>query len=106
MASPNRLITLDTETTGLDPDKGDRILEIVCVRLNGREISLDPDDYLQIYINPARDIPEETTAIHGITNEKVKDCPVFADIVDEFLDFVSDTELRFHIAKFDVGFIN
>ena len=66
-------ITLDTETTGLDPDKGDRILEIGCVRLNGREISLDPDDYLQIYINPERDIPEETTAIHGITNEKVKD---------------------------------
>ncbi len=50
-------ITLDTETTGLDPDKGDRILEIGCVRLNGREISLDPDDYLQIYINPERDIP-------------------------------------------------
>lgn len=99
-------ITLDTETTGLDPDKGDRILEIGCVRLNGREISLDPDDYLQIYINPERDIPEETTAIHGITNEKVKDCPVFADIVDEFLDFVSDTELLIHNAKFDVGFIN
>jgi len=99
-------ITLDTETTGLDPDKGDRILEIGCVRLNGREISLDSDDYLQIYINPERDIPEETTAIHGITNEKVKDCPVFADIVDEFLDFVSDTELLIHNAKFDVGFIN
>ena len=99
-------ITLDTETTGLDPDKGDRILEIGCVRLNGREISLDQQDYLQIYINPERDIPEETTAIHGITNEKVKDCPVFADIVDEFLDFVSDTELLIHNAKFDVGFIN
>lgn len=76
------------------------------MRLNGREISLNPDDYLQIYINPERDIPEETTAIHGITNEKVKDCPVFADIVDEFLDFVSDTELLIHNAKFDVSFIN
>lgn len=99
-------ITLDTETTGLDPDKGDRIIEIGCVRLDGRAMTENKEDYLQLYINPEREIPEESIAIHGITNEKVANCPTFAEIVDEFLDFVSGGELLIHNARFDVGFLN
>jgi DNA polymerase-3 subunit epsilon len=99
-------ITLDTETTGIEPLKGDRILEIGCVRLNGRSVSEDPSFCLQIYINPERDIPEEVTAIHGITNEKVANCPKFAEIADRFIEFIRGAELLIHNAAFDVGFLN
>lgn len=99
-------ITLDTETTGLDPLNGDRIVEIGCVRLAGREMSNNPADYLQLYLNPERDIPEEVTAIHGITNEKVANCPTFAEIADQFIEFITGYELLIHNAAFDVGFLN
>ena len=99
-------ITLDTETTGLEAQKGDRIIEIGCVRLNGRAMSDDEKDYLQIFVNPERDIPAEVTAIHGITNEKVANCPTFAQTADRFIEFIRGAELLIHNAEFDVGFLN
>ena len=99
-------IALDTETTGLDPESGDRIIEIGCVRLDGRNMTNRSEDYLQLYINPERDIPEESTAIHGITNEKVANCPTFAQIADEFIEFIRGAELLIHNARFDIGFLN
>lgn len=99
-------ITLDTETTGLDAKNGDRIIEIGCVRLDGRSTTDNEQDYLQIYINPERDIPPEVTEIHGITNEKVANCPTFAEVADQFIEFVRGAELLIHNAEFDVGFLD
>jgi DNA polymerase-3 subunit epsilon len=99
-----REIVLDTETTGLDPRSGDRVVEIGCVELNfhvptGRE--------LHLYINPERDMPEEAFAIHGISEDFLKDKPIFADIVDEFLEFLGDdAALVIHNAPFDAKFLN
>ncbi|MFK5893767.1 MAG: DNA polymerase III subunit epsilon [Pseudomonadota bacterium] len=98
-----RQIVLDTETTGLSPKKGDRIVEIGCVELIDRKLT--GNTYHQ-YINPQRDMPEEAFAIHGISNEFLADKPVFSHIVKEFIDFVKDSELIIHNAPFDVGFIN
>ncbi|MGA1772294.1 MAG: exonuclease domain-containing protein [Flavobacteriaceae bacterium] len=98
-----REIVLDTETTGLDPRSGDRVVEIGCVELNfhvptGRE--------LHLYINPERDMPEEAFAIHGISEDFLKDKPIFADIVDEFLEFLGDdAALVIHNAPFDAKFL-
>lgn len=99
-------ITLDTETTGLHADKGDRIIEIGCVGLDGREISTLEEDHLQLYINPEREIPQESIDVHGITNEQVATCPTFAQIADEFIEFIRGAELLIHNAAFDVGFLN
>ena len=99
-----REIVLDTETTGLDPRSGDRVVEIGCVELNfhvptGRE--------LHLYINPERDMPEEAFAIHGISEDFLKDKPIFGDIVDEFLEFLGDdAALVIHNAPFDAKFLN
>ena len=96
-------IVLDTETTGMDPSSGDRIIEIGCVEL----INLIPSGKtLQIYINPERDIPAEATAVHGITDEFVKDRPVFAQVYTEFLDFIEGGRLVIHNAEFDMKFLN
>lgn len=103
-------IVLDTETTGLTPIDTDgtahRIIDIGCVRLAGRNLSFDPKDQYQTYLNPERPIPEETVRVHHITDEMVADKPKFADIVDDFLAFVTGAELLIHNAEFDVGFIN
>lgn len=99
-----REIALDTETTGMDPFKGDRILEIGCVEL----MNLVPTGKtLQIYINPERDIPAEATAVHGITNEFVADKPTFSEVYSEFIEFIgTDSKLVIHNAEFDMKFLN
>lgn len=96
-------IVLDTETTGMDPDKGDRIIEIGCVEL---ENHIPTGRHLQLYINPERDIPAEATAVHGITNEFVADKPVFSQVYSEFIEFIGTAKLVIHNAEFDMKFIN
>jgi len=98
-----REIVLDTETTGMDPDKGDRIIEIGCVELVNH---LPTGKTLQLYINPEREIPAEATAVHGITNDFVKDKPVFSQVYEEFMTFVKGATLVIHNAEFDMKFIN
>lgn len=98
-----REIVLDTETTGMDPVKGDKLVEIGCVEL---ENLLPTGRHYHVYINPERDIPAEATAIHGITNEYVKDKPTFGEIVGEFMEFIGNDKLVIHNAAFDVKFIN
>jgi DNA polymerase III subunit epsilon len=98
-----REIVLDTETTGLEPDQGHRIIEIGCVELRNRRPT---GNTFQQYINPERDIPEEAFRISKISNEMVRDKPVFAKIVDPFLDFIGDAPLVIHNASFDVKFLN
>ncbi|HKJ87724.1 MAG TPA: DNA polymerase III subunit epsilon [Gammaproteobacteria bacterium] len=98
-----RQIILDTETTGLDPQTGDRIIEIGCVEIAGRRPT---GRVLHRYVNPERSIPEESTAIHGITDADVADSPLFADLAEEFFQFVDGAELVIHNAPFDVGFLN
>lgn len=98
-----REIVLDTETTGMDPDKGDRIVEIGCVELHNH---MPTGRTFHKYINPERDVPAEATAVHGITNEFLKDKPVMAEIVTEFVEFVKGARLVIHNAEFDMKFIN
>lgn len=98
-----REIVLDTETTGLDPDTGDRIVEIGCVEL----ANLTPTGrtYHQ-YINPERAMPAEAEAVHGLGDAFLSGQPVFAAIADAFLDFVGDARLIIHNAAFDIKFLN
>ena len=98
-----RRITLDTETTGLDPNSGHKIIEIGCVELNDK---IPSGKTWHKYINPKRNIPEEALKIHGISEKFLSDKPVFKEVVDDFLDFIKDSELIIHNAKFDMGFIN
>ncbi len=98
-----RQIVLDTETTGLSPKKGDRIVEIGCVELVDRKLT--GNTYHQ-YINPERDMPEEAYKVHGLGNEFLSDKPVFSLIFEQFIEFVKGSELIIHNAPFDVGFIN
>lgn len=99
-----REIALDTETTGMDPTTGDRIIEIGCVELINH---IPTGKGLQLYINPERDIPAEATAVHGITNEFVADKPTFSEVYSEFLEFIGkDAKLVIHNAEFDMKFIN
>ncbi|MBF0158755.1 MAG: DNA polymerase III subunit epsilon [Magnetococcales bacterium] len=97
-----RLIVLDTETTGLNPGDGHRIVEIGCVEL----INMRPRETRQWYINPERSIPNEAAAIHGITNDQVANAPTFAQMVTEWLDFIGEDTLVIHNASFDIGFLN
>lgn len=98
-----REIILDTETTGLNPVDGHRIVEIGCLEL----VNLIPTgNTYQQYINPMRDMPAEAAAVHGITSDFLKDKPVFEDIVDSFLDFIGDSTLVIHNANFDMRFLN
>jgi len=96
-------IVLDTETTGMDPHDGHKIIEIGCVEL---ENHVPTGRHLQLYINPERDIPPEATAVHGITDEFVADKPVFAQVYSEFMDFIKGGKLVIHNAEFDMKFIN
>lgn len=98
-----RRIVLDTETTGLDPALGHRVIEIGCVELIGRRLT---GQRFHSYINPERDIDAGAMQVHGITNERVAEEPLFARIAPEFLDFIRGAELVIHNAAFDVGFLN
>ena len=98
-----RQIVLDTETTGLEPSQGHRIIEIGCVELINRRMT---ENRYHQYINPEREIDEGAIEVHGITNEFLVDKPVFADVAEDFLKFIRGAELIIHNAPFDVGFIN
>ena len=98
-----REIVLDTETTGISPLKGDRVVEIGCVEI----VNLLPTGQtFHVYLNPERDMPDEVVLVHGLTNDFLAGKPVFASIVEQFLDFLGDTPLVAHNASFDLGFIN
>lgn len=99
----HRQIFLDTETTGLNATQGDRIVEIGCVELLGRRLT---KNNLHLYINPERDIPKDAEAIHGLTAERLKDEPKFADVAQRFLQYIAGAELIIHNAPFDVGFLD
>jgi len=98
-----RQIVLDTETTGLEPAQGHRIIEIGCVELFNRRLT---GNHYHQYIQPDREIDEGAIEVHGISNEFLVDKPRFADIVEDFLSFIKGAELIIHNAPFDVGFIN
>ena len=98
-----REIVLDTETTGVEANSGDRIVEIGCVELinhcpSGRNF--------HVYINPERGMPDGAFRVHGLSEAFLSDKPVFAAVVDEFIDFIGDARLVIHNAAFDVGFLN
>ena len=98
-----REIVLDTETTGLDPNDGHRVIDIGCVELvdhfpTGRTF--------QVYLNPERDVPPDVQKVHGITTEFLADKPLFEAVVEEFLEFIGDAPLVIHNASFDLKFLN
>jgi DNA polymerase III subunit epsilon len=98
-----REIVFDTETTGIDPRDGHKIVEIGCIELID---GVQTGRTFHHYLNPERDIPQETTDIHGITNEQVRDKPIFGQIVDDFLAFIGDSPMVAHNAEFDFRFVN
>jgi DNA polymerase III subunit epsilon len=98
-----REIVLDTETTGLKPEEGHRVIEIGCVELLNH---VPTGQHFHVYLNPERDVPPDATAIHGITNEFLADKPVFRDSAQEFLDMIGDATLVIHNASFDMAFLN
>lgn len=98
-----RQIVLDTETTGLEPSQGHRIIEVGCVELIDRKLT---GNHFHRYIKPERDIDEGAIEVHGITNEFLADKPLFADIADELLDYLRGAQLVIHNAPFDVGFLD
>ena len=98
-----REIVFDTETTGLDPANGDRVVEIGCLELVNR---LPSGEHFHVYINPQRDMPTEAEAVHGLSAAFLADKPLFADIADGVLAFIGDAPLIAHNASFDMKFIN
>lgn len=98
-----RQIVLDTETTGLDPAQGHKIIEIGCVELVNRKLT---GNHLHVYINPEREVEAAALEVHGLTNEFLADKPLFGDIADSFIDFVNGAELIIHNAPFDIGFLD
>jgi DNA polymerase III subunit epsilon len=98
-----REIVLDTETTGLDPLRGDRLVEIGCVEIFNR---MPTGQTFHRHLNPERDMPAEAFAVHGLSSEFLADKPLFAHVVDDFLEFIADAPLVIHNASFDIGFIN
>ncbi|WP_026375042.1 DNA polymerase III subunit epsilon [Aestuariibacter salexigens] len=98
-----RQIVLDTETTGIDPKEGHRIIEIGCVEMINRKLT---GNHYHVYINPQRVVEQEAIEVHGITNEFLADKPTFDVIVDDFLQFIDGAQLVIHNAPFDVGFID
>jgi DNA polymerase-3 subunit epsilon len=99
----NRQILLDTETTGLDPKSGHRVIEIGCVEIVNRKFT---GSEFHTYLNPEREIDEEAEKIHGLSFEFLSDKPKFYEVLDEFLEYIKDSELLIHNAPFDIGFIN
>jgi DNA polymerase-3 subunit epsilon len=98
-----REIVFDTETTGLDPMQGDRLVEIGCIELVNR---FPTGKTFHCYFNPERDMPEQAFKVHGLTIEFLKDKPLFADKIDELIAFLGDAQLVAHNAMFDLGFLN
>ncbi len=98
-----RQIILDTETTGIDPKQGHRIVEIGCVEMIDRKLT---GNHFHVYINPERVVEQEVVNVHGLTNEFLADKPVFREVADDFLAFIRGAELIIHNAPFDLGFIN
>jgi len=98
-----REIVLDTETTGLDPLRGDRLVEIGCVEIFNR---MPTGQTYHVYINPERDMPAEAFAVHGLSAEFLSTKPLFHEVVDGFLEFIGDAPLVIHNASFDISFIN
>lgn len=98
-----REIVLDTETTGMDPREGDRLVEIGCVELHNQ---VPTGRTYHVYINPERDVPAGAVAVHGLTADFLKDKPVFSQIYTDFLDFIAEGVLVIHNAEFDMKFIN
>ena len=98
-----RQIFLDTETTGLSPENGDRMVEIGCIEMDNRRLT---GRHLHFYLNPERQNAAEAVAVHGLTDDFLSDKPLFAHVVDEMLEFVSGAEIIIHNASFDVGFLN
>lgn len=99
-----REIVLDTETTGMDPADGDKLVEIGCVEL---ENHMPTGRTYHQYINPERDVPAEAVAVHGLTQERLKNEPTFGEVIGDFLDFLGDdSKLIIHNAEFDMKFIN
>lgn len=98
-----RQVVLDTETTGIDPSQGHRLIEVGCLELVNRRLT---GRSFHCYLNPQREVEEEAIAVHGLTNEFLADKPLFASIADELLAFVRGAELVIHNAPFDLGFLN
>ncbi|TAL37166.1 MAG: DNA polymerase III subunit epsilon [Alphaproteobacteria bacterium] len=98
-----REIILDTETTGMEPAEGHRLVEIGCLELMNH---LPTGRHFQCYLNPQRDVPPDAARIHGLTTEFLKDKPLFTEKVDEFIEFIGDAALVIHNAEFDMKFIN
>jgi len=98
-----RYVFLDTETTGLDPALGHRIVEIAAVEVCNRRLT---DRHFHRYLNPGRESDEGALRVHGLTREFLQDKPMFQDVCSEFLEFIADAEIFIHNAPFDVGFIN
>lgn len=98
-----REIVLDTETTGLDPAKGHRIIEIGCLELNNR---MPTGARYHAYVNPERDVPDEARRITNLSTEFLQDKPRFADVADDFLSFIGESPLVIHNAEFDLKFLN
>ncbi len=98
-----RQIFLDTETTGLSPENGDRVIEIGCIEMDNRRLT---GRNLHFYLNPQRKNHEDAVKVHGLTDEFLADKPLFKHIADEFIEFVRDAEIIIHNAGFDVGFLN
>lgn len=102
-ANVERLIILDTETTGINPKEGHRIVEIGCVEMINRQLT---GRNYHVYINPQFMMEQEVIDVHGLTNEFLADKPLFAQVAQEFIDFIRGAELVIHNAKFDVGFMD
>lgn len=98
-----REIIMDTETTGFDPRKGDKLIEIGCIELVNR---IPSGREYHCFINPERDVPAEAQAVHGITTEFLLDKPTFPQVAQSFLDFIGGDPLIIHNAQFDIGFLN
>ena len=98
-----RRVVLDTETTGMPVNDGHRVIEIGCVEVEGRRLT---GRHFHIYLQPDREIDEGAIAVHGITNEDLKDKPRFKDVADEFYEFIRGAQLIIHNAPFDLGFLN
>ncbi|HQQ70505.1 MAG TPA: DNA polymerase III subunit epsilon, partial [Alicycliphilus sp.] len=99
----SRQIVLDTETTGLSAQGGDRIIELGCVELLNRKLT---GNNLHLYLNPERDSHEDALKVHGISNEFLRDKPKFAERAQDILEYLQGAELIIHNASFDVGFLN
>ena len=98
-----REIVLDTDTTGLSPNKGDRVVEIGCVELINH---VPTENTFQVYLNPERDMDEGAQRVHGLTNEFLLDKPKFSEIAEEFISYIGESKIIAHNASFDINFLN